>query len=214
MSHASDRRCILVLPGGGYSSLAPHEGEPVAEWLRGLGWDARVVEYPVKRRHPQPLNAVREAMVAARESYDTVGIIGFSAGGHLAGHAALTLKGAERPDFAILSYPVVSMLTPTHIGSRQQLIGLHAWPWERRAVSLEKLVTRDAPPLFIWTTTDDKSVPIDEHAYRLGYALAELGLPHDFHVFENGGAHGMGLGPGNPTGAAWTRLAAEWLEKR
>ncbi len=208
-------RSILVLPGGGYSGLAPHEGEPVAEWLRGLGWDARVVEYPVKTRHPGPLNAVRRELAAERAAGATqIGLLGFSAGGHLAGHAALALPPEERPNFAVLCYPVVSMVTPTHGGSRAQLIGTRAWPWVRRSVSLELLVTPASPPMFVWSTTDDASVPIDQHTYPLGAALARHGVDHDLHVFDNGGAHGMGLGPGTTTGAAWTRLAEEWLAKR
>lgn len=208
-------RSILVLPGGGYSRLAPHEGEPVAEWLRGLGWDARVVGYPVKTRHPGPLDAVRRELMAERAGGATqVGLIGFSAGGHLAGHAALALPAAERPDFAILAYPVVSFTTPSHTGSREQLIGLRAWPRVRRSVSLERLVTPESPPMFVWSTTDDTSVPIDEHTYPLGAALVRAGVAHDFHIFDNGGAHGMGLAPGTATGDAWTALAAQWLTKR
>jgi len=208
-------REILVLPGGGYSGLADHEGEPVAEWLRGLGWDARVVRYPVKTRHPGPLDAVRAELAASRAAGVTqLGIIGFSAGGHLAGHAALALPAAERPDFAMLCYPVVSMVTPTHAGSREQLIGDRAWPWTRRAVSLEFLVRLDSPPMFIWSTGDDATVPVVQHSYRLGGALAAAGVDHDLHIFDNGGVHGIGLAPGTVTGDAWTRLAAEWLAKR
>lgn len=208
-------RSILVLPGGGYSSLAPHEGEPVAQWLRGLGWDARVVEYPVKSRHPGPLNCVRRELAAERAGGATqIGLIGFSAGGHLAGHAALALPVSERPDFTVLAYPVVSMVTETHRGSREQLIGLRAWPWQRRAVSLERLVTPGSPPMFVWSTTDDASVPIAEHTYRLGSALAAAKVDHDLHIFDNGGPHGMGLAPGTATGQAWTHLAEQWLASR
>ena len=115
---------ILVLPGGGYASLAPHEGEPVAEWLRGIGWRARVIEYPVQTRHPGPLNVVTAEIATERASgTEIVGVLGFSAGGHLAGHAALTRTGTDRPDFAVLCYPVVTMLAETHRGSRDQLLG-------------------------------------------------------------------------------------------
>ena len=208
-------RSILILPGGGYARLAPHEGEPVAQWLRGLGWDARVVEYPVLTRHPGPLDAVRRELAAERANGATqIGLIGFSAGGHLAGHAALTLPPGERPDFALLCYPVVSFVGETHRGSREQLIGLRASRRLRRSVSLERLVTPASPPMFIWSTTDDASVPIAQHTYPLGSALAAASVAHDFHMFDNGGAHGMGLAPGTPTGEAWTRLAAEWLAKR
>lgn len=208
-------RSILVLPGGGYGRLAPHEGQPVADWLRGLGWDARVVEYPVHTRHPGPLEHVQREIARERDAgYDTVGVLGFSAGGHLAGHAALAPHAPVRPDFAILCYPVVSMLSPTHQGSRTNLLGPRPWRRQRAAVSLERLVTASSPPLFVWSTTDDASVPIDQHTYPLGAALARHGVAHDFHIFDNGGAHGMGLALGTPTGDAWTRLAAEWLKKR
>lgn len=206
---------MLVLPGGGYSGLAPHEGEPVAEWLRGLGWDARVVEYPVKTRHPGPLNAVRRELAVERANGAAqIGIIGFSAGGHLAGHAALALPKGERPDFAMLSYPVVSMVTPTHGGSRKQLIGDRAWPWVRRSVSLEFMVKPDSPSMFVWSTGDDASVPVGEHSYRLGAALAKAGVDHDLHIFDNGGPHGIGLAPGTVTGDLWRHLAEAWLARR
>jgi len=128
---------ILVLPGGGYSRLAPHEGEPVAEWLRGIGWRARVVEYPVQTRHPGPLDVVRAEIAAERAAgVGIVGVLGFSAGGHLAGHAALTLAGGERPDFAVLCYPVVTMLADTHRGSRDQLLG-PGWLMQQPAQGLQ-----------------------------------------------------------------------------
>ena len=210
-------RSILVLPGGGYARLAPHEGQPVAKWLRGLGWQARVVEYPVATRHSCPLHHVQREIARERAGgAQTVGVLGFSAGGHLAGHAALAPEGsaAEHPDFAILCYPVVSMMTPTHQGSRSNLLGARSWPWNRAATSLERLVRPSSPPMFVWSTTDDASVPIDQHTYRLGAALARHHVDHDFHIVDHGGAHGMGLAPGTVTGDAWTRLAAEWLAKR
>ncbi|WP_382309877.1 alpha/beta hydrolase [Herbiconiux sp. UC225_62] len=206
---------ILVLPGGGYSTLAPHEGEPVADWLRGLGWDARVILYPVATRHPGPLTVVQDAIAAARaEGAPAVGVLGFSAGGHLAGHAALVPEAPEgaRPDFAVLGYPVVSMLTPTHAGSRAQLLGSDPSDQLRRATSLEQLVTKDAPPVFLWTTAEDASVPLEEHTYPLAAALAAARVPHEVHVFENG-PHGLGLAEDYPA-AAWTTLAATWLARR
>ena len=119
---------ILVLPGGGYGHLAPHEGVPVAEWLESLGWRARVVEYPVLTRHPGPIDtrAARRSARSARHGAPLVGIIGFSAGGHLAGYAALTGADDTAVDFAILCYPVVNMISETHAGSRENLIGLDA----------------------------------------------------------------------------------------
>ncbi len=202
-----------MLPGGGYRMHAAHEGEPVAEWLRGLGWDARVIEYPLATRHPGPLRAVQRELQAERDAgYETVGILGFSAGGHLAGHATLATSGAAQPDFAILCYPVVTMLAETHRGSRDNLLGPRPSWWARRAVSLERLVTAETKPMFIWTTAGDHGVEYADHAYPLGQALARHNVAHDFHVFEEGG-HGLGFADDLPA-HRWRELCAAWLEAR
>ena len=197
---------VIVLPGGGYHRHAPHEGEPVAAWLRTLGVEASVYEYPVLTRHPGVVDAVADSVGRIRKhGASKVGLLGFSAGGHAAGHAALTVPGV---DFAILGYPVVSMVTETHAGSRENLIGLDANAELRAATSLERLVTPSAPPFFVWHTADDAAVPV-EHAYLLGEALHVHGVKHALHVFQHG-RHGLGLAEG--TGAeAWTALCALWL---
>lgn len=200
---------ILVLPGGGYARHAPHEAEPVARWLRRLGWDARVVRYPVATRHPGPIDFVRAEVAAERDrGVRRLGVLGFSAGGHLAGHVALT----DDVDFAILGYPVVSMVTPTHEGSRHNLLGAEADDALRRSVSLELLVTEKAPAFFIWATGEDAAVPVAEHAYPFAAALAAHGVPHDLHVFDRG-RHGLGFAPG-AAAAAWRKLCAAWLRER
>lgn len=197
---------VIVLPGGGYHRHAPHEGEPIAAWLRTLGVEASVYEYPVRTRHPGVVDAVASSVSRIREQgASKVGLLGFSAGGHAAGHAALTVPGV---DFAILGYPVVSMITETHGGSRENLIGLDASAELRAATSLERLVTPSSPPFFVWHTADDAAVPV-EHAYLLGQALHEHGVRHALHVFQHG-VHGLGLAEG--TGAeAWTALCALWM---
>lgn len=197
---------VIVLPGGGYHRHAPHEGEPVAAWLRTLGVEASVYEYPVRTRHPGVVDAVADSVRRIREQgASKVGLLGFSAGGHAAGHAALTVPGV---DFAILGYPVVSMITETHGGSRENLIGLDASPELRAATSLEKLVTPSSPPFFVWHTADDASVPV-EHAYLLGQALHVQGVKHALHVFQHG-VHGLGLAEGS-SAEAWTALCALWM---
>lgn len=200
---------VIVLPGGGYRNHAPHEGEPVAVWLRSLGLEASVYKYPVKARHPRVVDAIRREIARVRETGATkVGLLGFSAGGHAAGYAALTTTDV---DFAILGYPVVSMLLDTHRDSRVSLIGAHAAPDLRAATSLEMLVTPSAPPFFVWHTAADVAVPV-EHAYLLGQALAVNRVPHELHIFEHG-KHGLGLAPGTAA-AGWTALCVTWLAEQ
>ena len=155
---------ILVLPGGGYSRLAPHEGKPVAEWLRSIGWNSRVVEYPVGAKHPAPLLAIQSEI--AKERALGAPLVG--------GHAAVAplAKPEERPDFAVLGYPVVTMTGETHAESRENLIGLDANQFLRDDTSLDLLVTPATPPMFIWHTAADKPVPVEAHSYPLAAALA------------------------------------------
>lgn len=203
---------ILVLPGGGYRGHGAHEAEPIAAWLDGLGWTARIVRYPVGARHPAPLDAVRREIAAERAAgAQRVGVIGFSAGGHLAGHAALAPDSApdERPDFAVLGYPVVSMLHRPHGGSREMLLG-DAPDEAAAAVSLERLVRPASPPMFVWHTTGDAVVPVS-HTYLLGAALADAGVPHEVHTFP-GDVHGVALARGTDA-EPWTALAAAWLAR-
>ena len=197
---------VIVLPGGGYHGHAPHEGEPVAAWLRTLGLESSVYEYPVLTRHPAVVDAVADQVRRVRaRGASRVGLLGFSAGGHAAGHTALTTEGV---DFVILGYPVVSMLLETHAGSRENLIGLDATAETRAATSLETLVTASSPPFFIWHTADDAAVPV-EHAYLLSQVLHAHDVRHALHVFQHG-RHGLGLAEG--TGAeAWTALCALWI---
>lgn len=202
---------LIVLPGGGYHRHAPHEGEPVALWLRGLGHEASVFEYPVLTRYPAGLDAVRAEVRRVRTAgAERVGLLGFSAGGHAAGLAAYAPGAApeERVDALVLGYPVVSMMLETHRGSRVNLLGADATWDARRATSLDQLVTASAPPTFVWHTADDAVVPV-QHAYLLGMALAGAGVPHELHVLPSG-VHGLGLAEGEPA-AAWTGLAARWL---
>ena len=203
---------ILVLPGGAYQHLADKEGEPVAEWIRSLGWDARVVRYPLRARHPEPLEFIRAQIEAERAAGAAlVGVLGFSAGGHLAGHAAFAGDSTpeQRPDLAVLCYPVVSMLGTTHEGSRHNLIGADAGEDLRAATSLERLVTPEAPPVFLWHTAVDEAVLITEHAYPLATALHAHGVPHELHTFHEG-EHGVAMRDDIPA-KQWRPLCAEWL---
>jgi acetyl esterase/lipase len=197
---------FIVLPGGGYRRLAPHEGEPVAAWLRSLGLEASVFEYPVQTRHPEVLHAVRDQIKRVRDAgAQRVGLVGFSAGGHAAAMAAADA------DLVILGYPVVSMLLPTHKGSRDMLLGPKPTAAERAATSADLLVTASSPPFFIWHTAADAAVRV-QHSYLLGMALAAAGVRHALHVFPRG-AHGLGLAEGSGDAARWTSLCEEWLRE-
>lgn len=210
----SDRPHIIVLPGGGYAALAEHEGEPVAAWLRGLGLDASVLWYPVNTPHPGPIEAFRMRAAELRAAGVTrLGVLGFSAGGHLAGHAA----ALGLVDAAVLCYPVVTMTTATSGGSRLQLLGTSPSTTAIAATSVEQLVTAAMPPTFVWHTAEDETVPL-EHPYLLAQALARHGVAHALHVYPHG-RHGLGLVEGVDGGADagiarhWTRDCAEWLRE-
>ena len=203
---------MIVLPGGGYAEHAAHEGEPIVGWLDGLGVRAGVFRYPLMVRHPEPLDALRAEIRRVRDGgAGRVGLIGFSAGGHLAGLAALA-PGAdpgEAVDFAVLGYAITSMETETYRPARLILLGDDATPELRRATSLDALVARSSPPFFVWHTAEDVYVP-PEHTYRLAAALAAHGVPHSAHVFAHG-PHSLGLARGSGDAAAWTTLAASWI---
>ncbi|MFS0866419.1 prolyl oligopeptidase family serine peptidase [Microbacterium sp. 179-B 1A2 NHS] len=203
---------MIVLPGGGYGMHADHEAEPVADWLRGLGIRASVFRYPVLTRHPGPLAAVRAAVVAERErGAQRVGLLGFSAGGHAAAHAALApgASEAERVDIAVTAYPVVSMQLDTHQGSRENLIGPDAADGLRAETSADRLVTPEAPPFFLWHTAEDDAVPV-AHSLLLASALSAARVPYELHVYERG-EHGIGLAEESGTAADWTSACARWL---
>ena len=206
---------MIVLPGGGYAKHAPHEAEPVARWLGELGVQASVFRYPLNVRHPVPLDALQAEIRQRRaEGAQRIGLIGFSAGGHLAGLAALAPGAApdEAVDFAVLGYAITSMETETYRPARLILLGEDATPQQRQAISLDALVTPDAPPFFIWHTAEDPYV-LPEHTYLLASALAANGVPHAAHMFAHG-PHGLGLAEGAGEAAIWTTLADPWIREQ
>lgn len=204
---------LVVLPGGGYATHAERSSEPIADWLGSIGVSASVFRYPLER-HPAPLLAIREEIARRRaDGHEVVGVIGFSAGGHAAGLAAYAPNAGagERPDVAVLCYPVVSMETAAHSTSRINLIGEDASPALRAATSLDRLVVPGSPPTFLWHTVGDTVVPV-EHAYRLAPEFARHGVSHEVHIFEHGN-HALGLARGAGPVEAWTDLCAAWLRR-
>jgi len=197
MSFPVDGTHMIVLPGGGYAEHAPHEAEPVARWLSEIGVQASVFRYPLNARHPAPLDALRAEISRRRAAgVQRIGLIGFSAGGHLAGLAALAPGAAadETVQFAVLGYAITSMETETYRPARLILLGEDASPQLRRQTSLDSLVTSQSPPFFVWHTAEDPYVP-PEHTYRLALALAASQVPHAVHVFAHG-QHSLGPMPG------------------
>jgi acetyl esterase/lipase len=206
---------VIVLPGGGYATHAAHEGEPIASWLNGLGVRASVFHYPLSVRHPEPLDALRAEIRRVRDGgAERIGLLGFSAGGHLAGLAALAAGAdpGETVDFAVLGYAITSMETETYRPARLILLGPDATPELRRATSLDALVSDSSPPFFLWHTAEDAYVP-PEHTYRLAVSLATHRVPHAVHVFAHG-PHSLGLAEGSGDAAAWTTLAAPWITEQ
>ena len=221
------RPAILVLPGGGYARQADHEAEPVAHWLAGLGIHAFVLRYRVAPdRHPAPLEDAKEAMLYIRSgqhglAVDTgrAGVLGFSAGGHLAatlstaaatGNPALDVPAAV-PDLSVLCYPVASMTCETHEGSVKNLLG-DAPPSDLlTALSAELNVTPRTPPAFLWHTADDAAVPVS-NSLNYARALLAAGVPAELHVFPHG-RHGLGLATDVPGPQQWTSLCAAWLQR-
>ena len=206
---------MIVLPGGGYAEHAPHEAEPVARWLSGIGVQASVFRYPLNVRHPVPLDALRAEIGRRRAAgAQRVGLMGFSAGGHLAGLAALAPGAAadETVQFAVLGYAITSMQTETYRPARLILLGEDASPRLRRSTSLDALVTPESPPFFIWHTAEDPYVP-PEHTYRFASALAASEVPHAVHVFGHG-PHSLGLARDAGEAAIWTTLADAWIHEQ
>jgi acetyl esterase/lipase len=214
------RPAVLVLPGGGYHGLSDHEGSDYARWLQGCGLHAFVLEYPVApHRHPEPLAAATAALAYLRSGEHglavdpaAVGVIGSSAGGHLAGCLCVGLDtSSPRPDFAILCYPVISFVDEPHGGSVQNLLGPDPSPAARAELSLERLVDAQTPSTFLWSTADDEAVPVS-NALRYATALTGHGVATELHVLPHG-RHGLGLAPDDPAVAGWSTLCEEWLRR-
>ena len=209
---------VLVCPGGGYAGRAAHEATPVALWLNTLGITAVVVHYRVAPyKHPQPLNDLSAAMRITRShasewSIDParVGVLGFSAGGHLASTLSVHYAPGTRPDLSILLYPVITLGQPSaHTGSRNKLLQDPADSKQVTALSNEQHVTTHTPPAFIFHTASDTAVPV-ENAMLYAAALMKNRVPFELHIFEHGD-HGVGLATTNPILAIWPTLCANWL---
>lgn len=225
---------MVVLPGGGYGDLAQHEGPGYATWLTQLGFVAFVLRYRLGAngyRHPAMLTDAARAIRAVRQRAGEfgvdphrVGIIGSSAGGHLAatlltrfdagdpGALDLVERQSSRPDFGILCYPVITMGPDTHEGSRRNLLGEHASEALITELSAERNVSAATPPCFVWHTVEDTVVNV-ENATAFASALRANKVPFELHLYEKG-RHGIGLGESTPGRYhRWTTDCASWLRE-
>ncbi len=227
---------MVICPGGGYAGLARHEGEDYALWLNQHGLAAFVLKYRLGShgyRHPAMLQDAARAvrLVRARAAEwgvdpQRVGIMGSSAGGHLAatllthfdaGRAEAAdpvERQSSRPDLGILCYPVITMGEFTHAGSKRNLLGADPAPALVEELSAERRVSRDTPPCFLWHTWADPVVPV-ENALQFAAALRKAGVPFDLHIYEQG-PHGLGLADRPPFARAhpWAADCLYWLNAR
>jgi len=229
------RTGVVVAPGGGYLHLAMEkEGFAIARWLNQQGIAAFVLRYRLgpQYHHPTELGdaqrAIRYVRAHAAEygiEKDRLGMWGFSAGGHLtatagtqfdAGHsdAADPIdRESSRPQFLILAYPVITLMDPeAHTGSRKFLLGDSPDPTLVTSMSAETRVTADTPPTFLFTTTDDKTVPV-MNSVMFYQALVKAGVPAEMHIFQHG-VHGAGLAAANPDLSVWPSLLIKWMRER
>lgn len=224
---------IVVCPGGGYQHLAPHEGPVIGDWLAEMGIFAAVLKYRLAPRYKHPamitdaqraIRTVRARAEQWRVDPGRIGILGFSAGGHLAATASTQFdpgnpaaadpieRISSRPDVSILLYPVITMLQSTHGGSRRNLLGENPSADLAEKMSAERNVTPQTPPTFLFHTVEDPSVPI-ENALMYASALQRNGVPFELHAYERG-RHGVGLALDNPILRTWGTLLRNWLTLR
>jgi len=226
------RTGVIIAPGGSYTHLSMEkEGSDVAKWLNAHGVAGFVLKYRLgpKYHHPVELGDAQRAIRMLRSNAaawhiaaDKIGIMGFSAGGHLAMSASTHFDAGQasaadpvdrvssRPDFSVLGYPVISLVEPwTHQGSKNNLLGPNADPELARSLSGEQSVTKETPPTFIFQTNADTTVPA-ENAIHYFLALRKAGIPAEMHVFEKG-PHGLGLAMDDPALSEWSKLLTNWM---
>src|SRR5688572_4237728 len=225
-----DGSAVIVFPGGGYVRLAPHEGEPVARRFGERGVTGFVLKYRhAPYKHPTPLldagRAVRTVRARAKEwelDPNRIGVLGFSAGGHLAATISTKFDDGDpnapdpidrvtsRPDVSVLCYPVVTFTeVSAHAGSRKNLLGENPAREMVELLSAERHVTPRTPPAFLFHTVADASVPV-ENSLLYAAALRKAKVPYAMHVYPEG-RHGLGLAESDPVLRTWPTLLADWL---
>jgi acetyl esterase/lipase len=226
---------IIVCPGGGYNTLAPHEGEPYAKWLNELGVTAFVLKYRLVKdgyHLPEILqDAARSVRYVRAKASDWkldpkhIGVIGSSAGGHLCATLSTQFDAGKpdaadpidrvssRPDATILCYAFI--LLDRNEKAQERFLGPKPTAEQVKAFSPALSVTKQTPPCFVWQTVEDTAV-VPENALVFSEALRKAGVPFDLHLYQNG-RHGIGLGSKESDPAKlhpWTRDCAFWLQEQ
>jgi len=224
---------IIICQGGSYNHYGVHEGVPVSQWLNSLGITSFILKYRLgpKYHYPIEMEDVQRAIRLVRSQSanfkidpNRVGILGFSAGGHLASTAATHFddglptawdpveRFSSRPDLVMLIYPVITMLDPnTHTPSRTNLLGPNPDQALEELTSNEQHVTADTPPCFLVHTADDHTAPV-ENSLLFAEACRTAGVSVELHIFEQG-KHGFALGGADPVLSTGPNLAAAWLRR-
>ena len=234
LEDAKNSACILILPGGGYGHVSHQEGPPVAGWLNSMGISAAVLEYTVGAKvYPEPqqqaIYAMRYLRANAAElniNPEKIGVLGFSAGGHLCACVSQGFDRKEwhldpdgtlgntsaRPDASILAYAVLCAIK-MHKGSYKNLLGENPDQNLVNSLSWEKNIHTDSPPTFLWHTADDAVVAVS-NTYLMAMAFEEKSIPHEVHVYPEG-EHGIGLVSighrRQGTSGQWKAQAERWL---
>ncbi len=225
---------IVIFPGGGYGGLAmDHEGVQIARWFNERGFAAYILRYrhAPAYRHPIPLTDAKRALRHVRHhaaangiQSDRIGVMGFSAGGHLASTLATHFDAGDpqaadpiervscRPDFLILCYPVITFLEEpyVHKGSRRNLLGENPPAELVEELSNERQVFAETPPTFLFHTSEDAAVP-PENSILFYQALRAAKVPAELHIYRTGG-HGVGLAQRQPLLAGWPGVLENWLK--
>ena len=222
---------VIVFPGGGYVVHAEHEAEPVAEWLAALGITAFILRYRLhpNYKHPAALHDAARAVRIVRSQASEfgvdpgrIGVLGFSAGGHLASMLSTQFSSADtllpghaetasaRPDLQILLYPVISLFgSAGHNWCAEALFGPNADPQLLERFSSHTQVTPETPPAFLLHTADDDVSCMN--SLLMAQALKGSGVPFELHLYERGG-HGYGLAQADPYLAGWPTRCEAWLQ--
>lgn len=228
---ASSKGAVVVFAGGGYGHRAEHEGPVIAQWLNSIGVTAFVVDYRIapEYKHPAMICDAQRAVRYARSratamgfDKDKIAVMGFSAGGHLAGSVSVHYdkefyeptdeidNESARPDASILCYPVIDMFEYRHDGSRCNLLGARSTYDMKEFMALYEQVTEDTPQAFLWHTSADTVVPV-ENTLLYADALAKVCVPFEVHIYPYG-RHGLGLATEEePHVAQWSESLNKWL---